>query len=115
MFGIPLNKEVSKTNIVCKNAYVIVNYGIPIERKQFLISGICNILGYEPDMEELVELAKQEIPVNKVKVKSHGQIVLEQLDSVEKLQEFTERWRKYFVDNMKPKFMPENWDIYRKI
>lgn len=42
----------------------------------------------------------------------HAQIVMSQ---IEDLQSFVEMWRTHFMECVKPKFMPEGWDLKRNI
>ncbi len=44
--------------------------------------------------------------------KTHGHLVTDQLDD-DGLHEFVKRWRKHFLDGMKPQFMPDHWDMNR--
>jgi hypothetical protein len=37
------------------------------------------------------------------------------IDNIDDLDEFIIKWRKHFVKHMKPKFLPDLWDINRKI
>lgn len=43
---------------------------------------------------------------------SYGESVVKNLDSIE---EFIIMWRKHFVDKTQPKFLPEYWDVNKKI
>ena len=38
----------------------------------------------------------------------HGQLVMEKIKDI---MEFSKEWRTYFVDNLKPKFLPKEWSI----
>lgn len=40
--------------------------------------------------------------------KSHGQIVVENLENI---QQFIEIWRLHFIENTKAKYLPENWNV----
>ena len=40
--------------------------------------------------------------------KSHGQIVVENLENI---QQFIEMWRLHFIENTKAKYLPENWNV----
>ena len=45
----------------------------------------------------------------------HGNKVVSTLaerDGINSLKDFEVAWRKHFLDQMKPKFMPEGWDLY---
>lgn len=41
----------------------------------------------------------------------HGYLVVQKLDTEEKIEEFVKLWRKHFVDTMKPKYMPIGWSV----
>ena len=36
-------------------------------------------------------------------------------DKIEDYQEFFEGWRQHFLENTKPKFMPDHWSVHRKV
>ena len=38
----------------------------------------------------------------------HGQLVM---DKIKDIKEFIKDWRTYFIDNLKPKFLPKEWSI----
>ena len=42
--------------------------------------------------------------------KSHGELVISKIPSI---QNFFEEWRSHFVESMKPKYLPKNWEIER--
>jgi hypothetical protein len=44
--------------------------------------------------------------------RSHGEAVIAAFGD---LQAFVERWRRHFVEVMKPSYMPENWRVDRKV
>lgn len=54
--------------------------------------------------ENLIKLASQDFDM--------GKMVVEKITNFE---EFVIRWRKHFIENAKPKFMSEHWDIYRNV
>lgn len=35
--------------------------------------------------------------------------------NIKDLQEFSERWRQHFLNTMKPRFLPKNWDLHKSI
>ena len=41
----------------------------------------------------------------------HGQLMVSKLDDIDK---FIKMWRKHFIDNMAPNFMPRGWSIQYK-
>jgi hypothetical protein len=45
----------------------------------------------------------------------YGQLVVEKIEAEGKIQEFTERWRKHFVESMNPQYLPAHWDVYKPL
>lgn len=43
--------------------------------------------------------------------KYHGQLVIQKLDSHNKLRKFIKAWRKHFLKKMNPQYMPEGWTV----
>lgn len=85
---------------------------IPEDRKAFMMNIVCSYLNKQDvSMEDLEFLACQKAHV-KTNVKNYGQCVAERLENI---QEFTERWRKHFVETMNPKFLPDGWDIFKPV
>ena len=41
----------------------------------------------------------------------HGYLVVKQLDTEEKIEEFVKLWRNHFLNTTKPKFMPYGWSV----
>jgi hypothetical protein len=101
--------------IKLSKAYVLNNSMMPDERKLELIMKISLMLGYENDFAPIEEIEK----LSKISQKdynelhsSHGKEVIAKVTDIQK---FVEMWRLDFVDSMKPKFMPQYWDVYRVI
>ena len=65
--------------------------------------------GAPPEDAELRRLVRE----NKTPHKTHSEMLVEQLDGFEELGAFVVRWRKHFLQHMKPQFMPEHWEIDR--
>lgn len=66
-------------------------------------------------LEERIKLYQEKsVLAGKVIVEGsgYGRKVVELLDNI---QEFVVRWRKHFIEVVKPEFMPNSWDINRKI
>jgi hypothetical protein len=60
--------------------------------------------------ETILEFCKR----NKdVKVRTHGDMVIEEVIKQDKLFEFTVMWRQHFLDIMNPQYMPQYWNINR--
>ena len=93
-------------------AYAVLEHGdkMPPERKADLIKEISDHFEKEITEEELREIAGIEIVSIDVKHVNHGKFVVEQLGDIEAIEAFVQRWRKHFVDMMKPKFLPDYWD-----
>jgi hypothetical protein len=72
------------------------------------------ICGYE---NKKVEEITKEYLENLVKNTNQTVIFHEEviMSKIENLQEFVELWRKHFIETMRPKFMPEHWNINRAV
>jgi hypothetical protein len=63
------------------------------------------------DENDLIELSK----IKSIEAKSittHSEIVIKQ---IEDFQEFVEMWREHFLENLKPQYMPQHWDVKRSV
>ena len=83
---------------------------IPEPKQQELLQRLCEYLGKSVTFDEIAQMPyadwrlKPSIP--------YGQAIIDCYDC---LDQFAILWRKHFIDIMKPQFMPEEWDINRKI
>lgn len=96
-----------------KHARTLYKYwdSIPENRRKEMRNIISKELGKESisdeDLKKYATITSQEsIP----EYKSHGEIVVFQIES---FQEFFEEWRSHFVSTMQPKHLPNNWEIKR--
>lgn len=44
----------------------------------------------------------------------HGKIIVEKFTSNQELKDFILMWRKNFIDKLKPKFLPQAWNVYHQ-
>lgn len=93
-----------------QNALTKYRHKIPEQRQQKLLERLCFYLDKTITMEEVDGLPKTNWRVKPII--QYGQAILEHYKD---LDEFAILWRKHFVKTMNPKFMPEHWDINRKI
>lgn len=98
-------------------AYAIIEHGhkMPLERKAALMKEISDYFEKEIKEEELVNIAGTEIVPIDIKHVDHGKFVVDQLEDFEAIETFVQRWRKHFVDTMKPQFLPDYWDEYKPL
>ena len=107
----PKENNIIKSIMICRT---IMKYWdkIPGDRLEILLNEFKEINGYEPlsfdDMHKFIE--KNKFLINNKS--SHSQIVINAVSN--NLADFIFMWRKHFIDSMKPKYMPEKWDIYYK-
>jgi hypothetical protein len=96
-----------------KSASAIKMYGdtMPPEKRERFVKIIEKHLGRAFTEEDIDKLSKLEFN-NRDNYLYHGQYVIAR---VEDLEEFVKRWRKHFLEKMKPQFMLENWDENRTI
>ena len=78
---------------------------IPPQRRDVLLREIGDHFGVVDIDKTSISSFRQEIAKETPSVSPASVIVSHQKD----LREFIVRWRKHFVDNMKPQFMPEGW------
>jgi len=121
--GIPLHgaglvKRKGTEFFAQRSASTLVKYGdkIPKDRKVKLMSDIIDWLGHKPSDKEIRSLARNKIfyYVRTDDFQSHGKVVIEQMNNNE-LHAFMIRWRLDFLENMNPQFMPDHWDVTRRL
>lgn len=89
---------------------------IPPDRIEELRGRVRCFFGRNLSNDEMVEFIDMMNGFKNVRrgphYKSHGQIVMEQVEDV---QGFVEMWRQNFLDTMQPKHMPVGWDVKRDV
>jgi hypothetical protein len=116
-YNIPLNRSKYDNNIIrCVGVgHVILKHGdvVPKERYDELYNNFCEMSGIKSpsisDIENYVETNKNWNPP------IHAELVMKELDTHEKIQDFVKMWRKDFIDTMKPKYMPAYWSVDRDL
>ncbi len=132
-FSVPLKAELSKKyqapidgNLISswqnmgrhfKYAVALRKHGdeIPDWRRLEMETVISEVLGRKPTQQDIIDLAEESDKRRFGRLpgyKTHGQMVVEQIDDFE---EFVITWRTNFIDNMKPKFLPTNWNPDRPL
>jgi hypothetical protein len=86
---------------------------MPKERRDSLERDLKTYLGKETLSEEDYEVWRGFR--NAIETTTAGKLVAERLKDAAALDEFAIRWRKHFLDHMKPRFLPNGWDPERKI
>lgn len=117
MFNIPLNDNKPHNIIKCVgDAKIIMKYGeyLPLTRYIMLIDRFALLSGIKtPVMNDLIDYVEK---WEGWKPPSHAELVMKQVNSNDDtLFEFVKMWRKDFIDNMDPKFMPKYWSIDRDL
>lgn len=113
--GLPTLKEYSH-HIKRKAAYsgmarAILNPDIPFENKIDICIKFQRKTQLSPNSTNLknyLRAVKNECEMSNL----YGQIIV---DKIADLQEFSEMWRKHFVDTMNPKYLPLGWRVDKKI
>lgn len=117
IYNVPLcNSESDFIKIIKLSKAIMLNgHSMPEDRMFELMLKISIMLGYQEDFAPVSEIEK----FSKISQKhysefynNHGREVMSKITD---LQKFAEMWRIDFIDNMKPKFMPELWDVSRSI
>ena len=103
-----VNKELTK--VVGMASTLLTRTMLPPERINEIKKELCVYLQKdEISEEEIVTLSKSETKIANPEHVSHEQIVVNALKGKVELERFIFRWRKHFVENMKPQFMPTYW------
>jgi len=101
--------------IKLSKAFVLNSTFMPEERKLELLMKISTMLGNDEDFVSISEVEKFSKINQKDYNEFHGNHGREVMSKVDSIQEFVEMWRRDFLENMRPKFMPEHWDVCRPI
>jgi len=102
--GIVFDKNLVKVKMAA-STLVKHSDGLPEQRIKELTKLVTDYLGRKPESDDLAELLKVS-PYNFDNYKSHAELLFSQLVN---LEEFVHKWRKYFLDTMNPKFLPQHW------
>jgi hypothetical protein len=107
-YSTDIPKCVSIGNVILKHVD-----DLPKTRYEELYQKFCHLSGINNpttfDIENYIEKNKDWSPPR------HADLVMEKINTEDKLYEFVKMWRKDFIDNMKPKYMPKYWSVDRKI
>lgn len=101
-----------------KWARSVLFYGhvMPPERKAYLLSQIAIYLDKtevtEEDLKSICVTSTRRRRTPPPDFRSHGELVM---SKVENPQTFVEEWRAHFVETMKPRFLPNDWEVNRDI
>lgn len=90
---------------------------IPESRKAELKKILEEFYGVTDFSPEILEQAAQlEYRVDNENYNPHGKAVVRhvQNDGAQGLHNFEKRWRKHFVEVMKPQFLPRHWSIHHR-
>lgn len=104
-------------------SYGKINESIKLEKLKFVseetgipFDFLCNLNYIQ--LYKLYLLIKEEQikEVNDFKLNNrikydHGYLVVQKLDTDEKMTEFIKLWRQHFIETMNPKYMPKGWSI----
>jgi hypothetical protein len=115
--------------IILSKIWIILNSKkkIPQEKKLEFLNDISDYFNFDPEFTynlNYIQLLKlyqivdseysREIYMFKgrhSKYFDHGWHLVQKLDSDQKIFEFVKLWRNHFIDTMKPKYMPEGWNL----
>lgn len=116
--GVYMNKDAFvAAERVNKDARTLLKHSdkIPAERKEFLLNRIKTSLGRD-DIDLAAIAGMSVIP----DVRTQGEIIVAALNNhvradstLTNLDGFLYRWRRHFIDSMKPKYITDGWQIDR--
>lgn len=113
--GEEYNREVGELRGAAR---ALLNHGnvIPEPRRSHLYSVVHKVCENptEDDLRRLASLNPWSVSDDDQNM-HYGQLVVEKIEAEGKIQEFTERWRKHFVEAMNPQYLPDHWDVYKPL
>lgn len=83
---------------------------LPSEVAEKMKCSLREHLGREATKQDLIELSRLKTLIPGPNYKPFGQYVIE---NTKDLGAFVLQWRKHFIDNLKPKYMPDFWKMER--
>ena len=102
--------DLVKSIMICRT---IIKYWdeLPGDRVETLLNDFKEINGWEPNTFDEMEdfLSKNEDLLTFEN--NHSKIIVENYLENNEIMNFIIMWRQHFLDSMKPKFMPEGWDV----
>jgi hypothetical protein len=101
---------------VAKASHALVQHEdvIPEIRRRMLLDTVISYLGHVPSREELITLSGLSTTLKTGE--SYGEkVVAELMKSDTGIRDFIQRWRKHFVEVMKPQFLPTGWDVEHNV
>lgn len=92
-------------------AHALLKYGSKIpEHKVAELEGVVKkTFGGELSSDALKKL----VDSSRSAYKTHGRLVVEELNGFEGIGKFVIRWRKHFLETMEPKYLPKWWKVDR--
>jgi len=100
--------KILKQNKINRLASAILKYGdqIPTERKKEIYNKLSIFLDKKDiTQDDLIKI--EQMNADKTRIEWHEQVVKDCKD----IKSFIKSWRRHFVENMKPQYMPEHWDM----
>lgn len=101
--------EVRKAEALAR-CFVEHGHKMPEDRRNEVLAGIVELIG-PVSHEQILLMAKKRPGRRDTGYESFGKQVA---DQVTDHNAFAAEWRQHFLDTMKPKFMPEHWNVHRR-
>ena len=87
-------------------------FRLPDGRVREMMADICEFLAVEQVLRaDLQKVQGLDPYIENTEFQSHGDVVVQQLKTLADFGRFTKRWRRAFVEGMRPQFLPEKWDV----
>lgn len=78
---------------------------IPLDKKEKMMDELSLLIGHNEYLDNLEQFMIRPKPEMR---KSHGEMVIEQIKSID---DFIITWRRHFVDTCDPKYLPKTWNV----
>jgi len=107
----PVLKEVKSAACALRKYKDVLPEQRQIELKRTLRSYFKKEESDQITEEEIEKAAEIEFKTKNEECESHEERLVKQLKTHQDIEHFVRRWRKHFLETMKPKFMPIGWDL----
>lgn len=91
------------------NKYLKYKDTMPQKYKDIYIEKFTEYLGHVPSDDEINELSKKSHYIGLANCSDVGEYIVSKYNEKGEILKFEEKWRKMFVDNLEPEFLPECW------
>lgn len=108
-------KYIKEIGVAVSTAHALLRYSDKIPEPR--LSTLRNIIKEYLKKDEITQADLEDVATHYAwqiteEHKTYGEFVMSRIGDI---QEFTERWRDHFIETMKPKYLPDYWDVKKPL